>query len=148
MEPRAQVKVSILCFQSRRVPEEQLLGRRHWRSGTRTWRSLAMEASLLRPLIYILGAIGFSSNPWPKIPSVPFPFGDVNGDGKDDVVTSEFAKGVFAVVFGSEAKHCHINVEEMDSTNGFIITGGSPQVLGDFNGDKTDDILVVGTQYI
>lgn len=89
--------------------------------------------------------------------------GDINGDGIDDIiigspegyVPENYWSGISYVVFGSDAGFsADVNLDALDGTNGFVITGiderdksgTSVSSAGDINGDGIDD-LIVGANY-
>lgn len=80
--------------------------------------------------------------------------GDINGDGFDDVIVSEYRAmgdtGVAHVVFGGEDLGATIALSGLDGANGFRLTGVASrdatgigvESLGDINGDGLDDLIV------
>lgn len=76
--------------------------------------------------------------------------GDVNGDGINDIIMSSNCNEQESyVVFGSRIGYgSTLSVNELNGSNGFIITGsgaapdGEVSGVGDVNGDGIDDIIV------
>ncbi|MGE0859957.1 MAG: hypothetical protein AB7P42_12690, partial [Gammaproteobacteria bacterium] len=84
--------------------------------------------------------------------------GDINGDGLDDVVVGApindlngAPRGSVFVLYGrTGAFDASFNLAELDGSNGFRLdgvgandaTGSAVRVIGDFNGDGRDDLLV------
>ncbi len=86
--------------------------------------------------------------------------GDINGDGRDDVIISANladpngnSSGETYVVFGSPSPLATpFNLSTLDGTNGFVINGidagdtsGASVSSGDINGDGRDDVIIGAT---
>jgi glycosylphosphatidylinositol phospholipase D len=80
---------------------------------------------------------------------------DLNGDGLGDLVIGapEESNSVF-VVFGSAQPRSAVNVQDLDGTNGFRISGRSVQnfgaaldTAGDVNADGIEDLLIGALGY-
>lgn len=76
--------------------------------------------------------------------------GDVNGDGKSDIIVGIDGDGAY-VVFGTSCFPASINASLLNGRNGFKITGPAPTEFGavvasagDINGDGKLDIIVGG----
>jgi hypothetical protein len=73
--------------------------------------------------------------------------GDINGDGKADMVLSSYVQGIVYIVFGA-ANMANTLLGSMSSSQGIIITGASgdstdPAIdIGDINADGFADILI------
>ncbi|MGL1921369.1 MAG: cadherin domain-containing protein [Hyphomicrobiales bacterium] len=72
--------------------------------------------------------------------------GDINGDGYDDIITGQSTQ---FIIYGTEDfASTAINLDNLNGTNGFKLTGASSEGLnylsaaGDFNGDGIDDFIV------
>jgi Putative Ig domain/FG-GAP repeat len=84
--------------------------------------------------------------------------GDVNGDGKDDLVLgapfSYSNSGAAYVIFGQSSFPASFNVSTLNGTNGFVVDGLDPEsrlgfsvnTAGDINGDGKAD-LVLGAPF-
>ncbi len=79
--------------------------------------------------------------------------GDVNNDGFDDIIigapAAAYEAGISYVIFGKAAGFTDIFLENLDSNQGFSITGASRSYsgrsvsgAGDINGDGYDDIII------
>lgn len=80
--------------------------------------------------------------------------GDINGDGRADIVVGAFAAdnyvGAAYVIFGRHSWDATIDIAELDGSNGFRISGldasshlgVSVAAAGDLNGDGNDDLVV------
>lgn len=68
--------------------------------------------------------------------------GDLNGDGIDDILVSDTARG--ALIFGSKKPWpAVLKFSMLNGTNGFVISEGmTVSKAGDVNGDGFDDIMV------
>ncbi|HAG82532.1 MAG TPA: hypothetical protein DCL61_15555 [Cyanobacteria bacterium UBA12227] len=70
--------------------------------------------------------------------------GDVNGDGKDDLIVSSPSANKSYVVFG-KADGTAVSLSDIaSSTGGFVINGSGRSVsnAGDVNGDGKDDLII------
>jgi hypothetical protein len=77
--------------------------------------------------------------------------GDINGDGKSDIIAStpDQAQGIVYVVFGSSSFAPQFNVSSLNGNNGFSIKGtatgrtlGVSIATGDVNGDHIADLII------
>lgn len=74
--------------------------------------------------------------------------GDVNGDGRDDVIVGSYFGNKSYVVFGKQTTGAVDAQEILNGTGGFAIVGdhgaafGAVSAAGDVNGDLRDDLVV------
>ncbi len=76
-------------------------------------------------------------------------FGDINGDGYNDLIIGSVNSGETYVVFGgSDGFDSSLDLSSLDGDNGFILEGNSSNRFGasaasaDINGDGIDDLLI------
>ncbi len=74
-------------------------------------------------------------------------FGDINGDGYNDLIFgATYDNQTFVVFGGSDGFDSSINVSSLDGDNGFMLQGGgdfgASSVSADINGDGIDDLLI------
>ena len=109
-------------------------------------------------MLFMDGTNGFTiSNGGDQVGVSVSAAGDINGDGKGDLIigvprTSEFgfATGSAYVWFGGDDPGAYVDLATVDGTNGFKLTGEGTEDLagfsvssaGDVNGDGFDDIIV------
>ena len=74
--------------------------------------------------------------------------GDVNNDGLDDILISGFQGGSRHIVFGDRIPFPVVQLNNLNGSDGFEISGfgfgsaGDATGLGDFNGDGVDDLML------
>lgn len=70
--------------------------------------------------------------------------GDVNGDGKDDVIIGTQSANQGYVVFGHAGSFsAAFNLSDLDGSNGFVVSGlGNGSGAGDVNADGIDDVIL------
>ena len=103
---------------------------------------------------FVLKDFGQRNRSWGSVSGA----GDINGDGFDDLIigapltysNGNPRVGESYVVFGSSEFDASLNSDELDGTNGFVISGigswsysgESVSGAGDINGDGLDDIII------
>jgi hypothetical protein len=88
---------------------------------------------------FVINGVGGQNNLGHSVSSA----GDVNGDGRDDVIVGTNGSGTSYVVFG-KTNNTAVNPSTL-GTGGFAITGAagiSVSSAGDMNGDGLDDVIL------
>ncbi|NQY31305.1 MAG: FG-GAP repeat protein, partial [Flavobacteriaceae bacterium] len=69
--------------------------------------------------------------------------GDINGDGIDDLIIGSSSTTAI-VIYGTTTFPALITINDITSTNGFLINTGANQIasLGDVNGDAINDFII------
>jgi hypothetical protein len=97
------------------------------------------------------GANGFEIVGAPAGNKMALATGDVNGDGRSDIIAStpDQGQGIVYVVFGSASFAPQFNVSSLNGSNGFSIKGtatgrtlGVSIATGDVNGDHLADLII------
>jgi hypothetical protein len=80
-----------------------------------------------------------------RFPDPLAPFGDMNGDGKDEIYLADVGSGVGYVVYGRDFSQPDLSRTEFSATDGFGIVGPPTgnelgHAVGDWNGDGRIDV--------
>jgi hypothetical protein len=111
----------------------------------------ATNFSSIYNLAALNGANGFEIVGAPAGNKMALATGDVNGDGRSDIIltTPDQGQGVVYVVFGSASFAPQFNVTSLNGSNGFSIKGtatgrtlGVSIATGDVNGDHIADLII------
>jgi len=120
---------------------------------SKVYVSFGKEDGTFDPPVDLSPGPGYTTNVggWTDNNTYPRLLGDVNGDGKDDIVG--FGSSKVYVSFSNDNGIFSESVSSIpSSTNGFTVNVGGwtdnntyPRVLGDVNGDGLDDIVGFGS---